>query len=51
MAEIFVEDSVILNGVKISRDQLEEKKKEVSQLKGMKIVEVTTNTFRTKIEG
>ena len=44
------EDNVMLNGVRITKSQLEEKKKEVSQTKGMKIVETSSNIFRTKLE-
>lgn len=45
------EDKVKLNGVEISREQLEEKKKEVAQMKGVRIVEVAPNEFKNKIEG
>lgn len=45
------EDNVKLNGQTITREQLEEKKKEVAQMKGVRIVEVAPNEFKNKIEG
>jgi hypothetical protein len=43
-------EEVKLNGVEITYNQLEAKKKEASQQKGMKIIETSPKTFRTKLE-
>jgi len=45
------QNMVKFNGSTITQEQLEMKKKEVSLLKGVKIVESAPNIFRTKIEG
>jgi hypothetical protein len=45
------EEMVTLNGKKITYSQLEEKKKEAKQQKGVRIVESSPKVFRTKIEG
>jgi len=45
-----VSDNVKLNGVQVTREQLQEKIKEAKQQKGMKIVEKSPGEFRTKLE-
>jgi hypothetical protein len=45
------QNMVKFNGSTITQEQLEMKKKEVSLLKGVRIVESAPNVYRTKIEG
>ena len=45
-----VSDNIKLNGVQVTREQLQEKIKEAKQQKGMKIVEKSPGEFRTKLE-
>ena len=46
-----IEEFVKFNGVKITREQLNEKKKEASQQKGIQIIETGPGEFRTRIQG
>jgi len=41
---------ITLNGKKVSQQQLNKKKKEAEDKKGMKIVEISKDTYRTKLE-
>ena len=45
------QNMVKLNGVTITQEQLEMKKKEIKSQKGIKLIESAPNIFRTKIEG
>lgn len=42
---------VILNGKVITNEEFEEKKKEVKKQKGVKIVEVSNNIYKTRLQG
>ena len=43
-------ETIVLNGREVSQKQLDKKKKEAEDKKGMKIVEISKNTYRTKLE-
>ena len=49
--ESMEQEKVKFNGVYITEDQLEMKKKEINQQFGMKLVEVAPKEYKTRIEG
>lgn len=42
---------VILDGKKITKSQLKEKIFESTKMKGIKIIEISPNVFKTRIQG
>lgn len=44
------DEKIKLNGKDVSKEQLQEKKKQVDSQKGMKLVEVKPGEYRTKLE-
>ncbi len=43
-------DKIVLNGKVVSQQQLDKKRKEIENKKGMSLVEISKNTYRTKLE-
>lgn len=43
-------ENVKLNGKQVTKEQLEEKRKQAESQKGMKLVEVKPGEYRTKLE-
>ncbi len=46
-----MEEVIILNGKEISKKEFEEKKKEIEEEKGVQLVEVQKNVYKTRILG
>lgn len=45
-----LDEKIMLNGKEVSREQLNEQKQKLESQKGIKIVEVQTGQFRTRIQ-
>jgi hypothetical protein len=45
-----MEDTVVLNGVEVTQEQLEEKKKKLEEQSGIKLVEVSKGEFKTRLQ-
>lgn len=43
-------DKILLNGKEITAEELEKKRKEAEETKGMKLVELAPNEYRLKLE-
>lgn len=49
--QVALTEKVELNGKEISKEQLQEKKEQIKNEKGMKIIEVGKDKFKTRIQG
>lgn len=50
--ELLIEkEKIFFNGIQITREELEEKRKEIAQVKGMQLVEVAPGQYKTRLLG